>query len=209
METSSPTQVSGGGKTRVTLIERIKQRYDESAWREFAEIYRGYIYAVIRNLKLSEHDAEEIHQRVMVKLWEKLPSLDTSEIRRFRSYLAGVVKNEVKQFMRSRTRRQNRETLVAEDEGDGFETIRLPEIEAIAEAEWKIHLTNVALQNIAKDFSKTALEVFRLSIEGVSPDEIAERTGVARGFVATLKTRVKVRFFQEIEQLRADLGGVE
>ena len=67
----------------------------------------------------------------------------------------------------------------------------------------------MALQNIAKDFSKTALEVFRLSIEGVSPDEIAERTGVARGSVATLKTRVKVRFFQEIEQLRADLGGVE
>ncbi|GAB5561085.1 MAG: hypothetical protein SynsKO_27320 [Synoicihabitans sp.] len=195
--------------TRLTLIERIKQRYDDAAWREFAEIYRGYIYAVIRNLNLSEHDAEEIHQRVMVKLWEKLPSLEVGEIRRFRSYLAGVVKNEVKQFIRSQTRRQNRETRVAEDEADGFASIRLPEIEVIAEAEWKVHLTNVALQNIAKDFSQTALEVFRLSIEGLLPEEIATRTGVGRGSVATLKARVKTRFFQEIDQLRADLDGVE
>ena len=203
------TETERGNVTRLTLIERIKQRYDESAWREFAEIYRGYIYAVIRNLNLSEHDAEEIHQRVMVKLWEKLPTLDTGEIRRFRSYLAGVVKNEVKQFLRSQTRRQNRETLVVEGEAEGFATNRLPEIEAIAEAEWKIHLTNVALQNIAKDFSQTALEVFRLSIDGLSPDEIAHQTGVGRGSVATLKARVKTRFFQEIDQLRADLDGVE
>lgn len=209
MEPLSASEFKDSDSTRLTLIERVKQRYDESAWREFAEIYRGYIYAVIRNLNLSEHDAEEIHQRVMVKLWEKIPQLDTSQIRRFRSYLAGVVKNEVKQFIRSRTRRQTRETLVVADgDTDYFEAIRLPEIEVIAEAEWKIHLTNVALQNIANDFSQTALEVFRLSIEGVLPEEIAERTGVGRGSVATLKARVKVRFFQEIEQLRADLDSV-
>ena len=37
--------------TRFTLIERVKQQYDEKAWKEFAEIYKGYIYAVIRGIK--------------------------------------------------------------------------------------------------------------------------------------------------------------
>lgn len=192
--------------TRFTLIERVKRQYDEAAWKEFAEIYRGYIYAVIRNLALSEHDTEEVHQKVMVKLWEKLPTLDTGQIRRFRSYLAMVAKNEVKQFIRSRERRMERERKSLETGiSDYLNSIRLPEIERIAEEEWKVHLTNLAFRKIESDFSKKAIAVFRLSVEGLTPDEIAERTGIARGSIATLKARVKTRFFQEIELLREDL----
>jgi RNA polymerase sigma factor (sigma-70 family) len=192
--------------TRFTLIERVKRQYDEAAWKEFADIYKGYIYAVIRNLAMSEHDAEEVHQKVMVKLWEKLPTLDTSQIRRFRSYLAMVAKNEVKQFIRARERRMEREMKSLEaGESDYLNSIRLPEIEKIAEEEWKVHLTNLAFKKIEGSFSKKAMEVFRLSVEGVSPDEIAEQTGIARGSIATLKARVKTRFFKEIEILREDL----
>lgn len=192
--------------TRVTLIQRVKQQYDANAWREFAQIYRSYIYAVIRNLEMSEHDTQEVHQKVMVKLWEKLPELDTSQIRRFRSYLAGVAKNEVKQFIRARERRQAREFHSLEtNDPDYLNSIRLPEIERIAEEEWKIHLTNMAFREIEKDFSKKAIEVFRFSIEGLDPDEIAERTGISRSSVATLKARVKARFFMEIERLKEEL----
>ena len=192
--------------TRFTLIERVKHQYDEVAWKEFAGIYKGYIYAVIRNLALSEHDSEEVHQKVMVKLWEKLPALDTGEIRRFRSYLAAVAKNEVKQFIRSRERRMEREMKSLEGgESDYLNSIRLPEIERIAEEEWKVHLTNLAFKKIEGSFSRKAIEVFRLSVEGLGPDEIADRTGIARGSIATLKARVKTRFFQEIERLREDL----
>ena len=192
--------------TRVTLIERVKQRYDEDAWKEFAGIYRSYIYAVIRNLHLSEHDTQEVHQKVMVKLWEKLPELDTSQIRRFRSYLAGVAKNEVKQFIRSRERRQERERNSIEDTDTLYlNSIRLPDIERIAEEEWRIHLTNLAFRRIEKDFSKKAIEVFRLSIEGLDPEAIADQVGIGRASVATLKARVKARFFMEIERLKEEL----
>lgn len=192
--------------TRATLIERVKQRYDEDAWKEFAEIYRTYIYAVIRNLRLSEHDTQEVHQKVMVKLWEKLPELDTSQIRRFRSYLAGVAKNEVKQFIRTRERRQTRERNSLVNTDDLYlNSIRLPDIERVAEEEWRIHLTNLAFRRIEKDFSKKAIEVFRLSIEGLDPDAIANRIGIGRASVATLKARVKTRFFMEIEHLKEEL----
>ncbi|MDZ8119056.1 RNA polymerase sigma factor [Pontiella agarivorans] len=192
--------------TRKTLIERVKDQYNESAWKEFANIYTHYIYAVIRNMNISEHDTEEIHQKVMVKLWKKLPQMDTDQIRRFRSYLAMVAKNEVKQFIRSRSRRQDRETRAVADASMNYlNSIRLPEIEKIAEREWQIHLTNLALKKIEPHFSKKAMEVFRLSIEGVPPDEIARRTGIARNSINTLKARVKSRFFAEIQQLREDL----
>ena len=142
----------------------------------------------------------------MVKLWEKLPTLDTAQIRRFRSYLATVAKNEVKQFIRSRERRMEREMKSLETgESDYLDNIRLPEIERIAEEEWKVHLTNLAFKKIEGSFSKKAIEVFRLSVEGCGADEISKRTGIARGSIATLKARVKTRFFKEIEILRDDL----
>ncbi len=189
--------------TRVTLIERVKNQYDNDAWKEFAEIYRSYIYAVIRNLGMSEHDTEEVHQKVMVKLWKKLPELDTSQIRRFRSYLAVITKNEVKQFIRSRVRRQERE-MKALDHGESeyLDSIRLPEIEKVAEEEWKIHIANLAFKQIETDFSSKAISVFRLSVEGKSIEEIIEATGLSRGSVATLKARVKARFIMEINRLK-------
>lgn len=206
MPHSSSAESSYSDHTRFTLIERVKRQYDENAWKEFAGIYKGYIYAVIRNLALSEHDTEEVHQKVMVKLWEKLPTLETGEIRRFRSYLAAVAKNEVKQFIRSRERRMEREMKSLEaGNSDYLNSIRLPEIERIAEEEWKVHLTNLAFKKIESSFSKKAIEVFRLSVEGMGPEDIAERTGIARGSIATLKARVKTRFFKEIELLREDL----
>ncbi len=206
MDAPSKTDALENSHTRVTLIERVKRQYDEAAWKEFASIYRSYLYAVIRNLAMSEHDTQEVHQKVMVKLWEKLPELDTNQIRRFRSYLAGIAKNEVKQFIRARERRQEREfNSLERNDPHYLDSIRLPEIERIAEEEWKIHLTNMAFRKIEKDFSAKAIEVFRLSIEGLDPDEIAEKTGIGRSSVATLKARVKARFFMEIDRLKQEL----
>ncbi len=206
MSSPSATDDLDNSYTRATLIERVKRKYDEEAWKEFADIYKRYLYAVIRNLGMSEHDTQEVHQKVMVTLWEKLPSLDTGEIRRFRSYLAGIAKNEVRQLIRSRERRQSRDMRSLEtSDTDYLQSIRLPEIEAIAEEEWKVHLTNLAFQNIENEFSKKAIQVFRLSIEGANPDEIANRVGIGRPSVATLKARVKARFFMEIERLKEEL----
>ncbi len=192
--------------TRKTLIERVKDQYNEAAWEEFAGIYSRYIYAVIRNMNISQQDTEEIHQKVMIRLWEKLPEMKTDEIRRFRSYLAMVAKNEVKQFVRARTRQQDRENKAASDASLNYlQSIRLPDIDTIAEKEWQIHLTHLAMKKIEPCFSTKTMEVFRLSLEGVEREEIARRTGIALDSINTLKARVKFRFFAEIQQLREDL----
>jgi RNA polymerase sigma factor (sigma-70 family) len=192
--------------TRKTLIDRVKDQYNEAAWEEFAGIYSRYIYAVIRNMNISQQDTEEIHQKVMVKLWEKLPEMNTDEIRRFRSYLAMITKNEVKQFIRARTRRQDWESKAAGDASISYlQSIRLPDIDMIAEKEWQIHLTHLAMKKIEPCFSKKTMDVFRLSLEGVEREEIARRTGIGLGSINTLKARVKSRFFSEIQQLRDDL----
>lgn len=192
--------------TRKTLMERIKDQYNEAAWEEFVQFYTRYIYSIIRQMRISETDAEDIHQKVTVKLWEKLPQLNTDEIRRFRSYLATVTKNEVRQFIRSRTRRTERENKAYHDDSLSYlQSIRLPEIEAIAEEEWQVHLTNLALRKIEPEFSKKAMAAFRLCVQGAPHEEIAAETGLTLGSAKKMTARVKTRFYAEVEQLKQDL----
>ncbi len=192
--------------TRRTLIQRVHDQYDENAWEEFAQVYSRYIYAVIRNMNITAYDAEEIHQQVMVKLWKHLPNLDLDQIRRFRSYLGTITKNEVLQFIRSRQRRLAREEKAAGDASlDYLNKIRIPDVETIVENEWRVHLTNMALRNIENLFTENAMIIFRLSIDGLHASEIAEKTGMTLSTVNTLKSRVRTRFTAELEQLKQDL----
>lgn len=206
MHSEIPDKKTDPYLTRRTLIQRVHDQYDENAWEEFAQVYVRYIYAVIRNMNISVHDTEEIHQQVMIKLWKHLPNLDIDQIRRFRSYLGTITKNEVLQFIRSRKRRIAREEKAASDASLNYlNDIRLPDINQIAEEEWRIHLTNMALQNIENLFTEKAMTIFRLSIEGLHASEISKETGMTLSTVNTLKSKVRTRFTAELEQLKLDL----
>ena len=203
---SRPEQQDDTNATRITLIQRIQSQYDEDAWAEFADVYSRYIYAIIRSMRISAHDAEEIHQQIIVKLWKVLPELDLNKIRRFRSYLSTITKNEVLQFIRSEKRRLERETIASCDSAlDYLNAIRVSEIERIAEAEWRTYLTNMALRQIADKFSAKAIEAFRLSIHGMEPEDIATKMNLTVKSVQTFKSRVRGHFTAELKQLRDNL----
>ena len=62
--------------TRKTMLIRLQNQYDEHSWEEFVATYRQYIYNVIRRMNLNHHDALEIVQIVLIKLWKKLPEFN-------------------------------------------------------------------------------------------------------------------------------------
>ena len=192
--------------TRATLIQRVQNQQDEQSWAEFVEIYRRYIYAIIRSMNISEHDTEDILQQVLINLWNSLPKMDYQKIKRFRSWLSTVTKNCVTDFIRKRTREANRLEKAAKDNTLIYlKTIRLPEIDSIAEREWEIHLTNLALNNIEPLFSGKAVAAFRLTLQGRSVEEIATELDLKENSVYRLKNRVKERLIQEIVHLRTEL----
>lgn len=193
-------------KTRATLIQRVQNQHDEKSWEEFVRVYRRYIYAIIRSMNISEHDTEDILQQVLINLWNSLPKMDYEKINRFRSWLSTVTKNCVTDFIRKRTRDANRLEKASKDDTLTYlATIRLPEIDAIAEREWEIHLTNMALDNIEPLFSGKAVAAFRLTLQGKSVEQIAAELDLKENSVYRLKNRVKDRLIQEIMQLRSEL----
>jgi len=193
-------------KTRQTLVQRLRERRDEQSWEEFLRIYRPYIHAIIRNMNISENDADDIVQQVMLKVWNKIGEKDADPSKRFRNWLSSVTSNCVKNYIRKRVLDAERLEKACQDETRSYlNSIRLPLVEQIAEREWRVHLFNLAMERVEGLFSGKAIQVFKLSVEGLSVEEIARKMELKENSVYRLKNRVKERLAEEIEQLREEL----
>jgi len=194
--------------TRHTLLIRAKNNQDELAWEEFASYYRPYLYLVARRMNLNHHDSEEIAQMVLMKLWKKLPEFDYAQQKgRFRGWLCTVTGNTVKNFLKSQKARLARYEKVKSQEIEGYlNKVSLPEIEEIAESEWRSYIANLAWENIVDDLHENARDCFLRFSEGKKVAEIAEQLGVTEGSCYVYKKRVEQRLMKEIKKLEADLG---
>jgi RNA polymerase sigma-70 factor (ECF subfamily) len=183
----------------------MKEGQDERSWDEFLCIYRPYIQTIIRNMNISDSDADDIIQQVWIRLWKHLETY--SPEKRFRNWLSAITANCVKDFMRKRTLNADLLEKAARDETLLYlQAIRLPEINQIAEREWGIYLTHLALERVAELFSGKAIEVFMMSLEGLEIAEIAQKMELKENSVYRLKNRVKKQVALEIGQLRQELG---
>lgn len=193
-------------RTRLTLIQRVAHQHDEKSWEDFVNIYSNYTYAIIRSMGISENDAQDINQQLLLTMWNKLPQTDIDKLVHFRAWLSTITKRLVIDFIRKRTSEAKRLEKAGQDETLGYiKAIRLPEIDPIAEREWKLHITNLALERIQPFFSGQAIEVFRLTLEGTSAHEIAEKLNIQENSVRRLNSRVKKKLLIQIEELRNTL----
>ena len=44
--------------TNATLLQRVKNQYDDKSWDEFNTYYRPYIYMIVKGLNMRHHDAQ-------------------------------------------------------------------------------------------------------------------------------------------------------
>ena len=194
--------------TRQTLLEKIRDKHDEDSWEDFVFYYRQYIYVVVRSMNLNHHDAEEIVQMVLLKVWEKLPDFQYDrEKGRFRGWLCRVTGNIVKNYLRSRKSQINRvEKLKQQEEIHYLNSVSLPEIEKIASKEWENYIANIAWKNIENNFNEHVKECFLLMSDDIPVPDIALKLGISESSVYVYKKRVLDRLFAEINRLERDLG---
>ena len=87
-----------------------------------------------------------------------------------------------------------------------LEKVSLPEIEEIAESEWRTYIANLAWENISPDLHENAAKCFKLFNEGVEVAEIAKQLDIVEGSVYVYKKRVEQKLIKEIKSLEEDLG---
>ncbi len=195
-------------KTRITLLQKLKDSHDDAAWAEFAYYYRNYIYNIARRMNLGHDDANEIVQLVTLKAWNKLGEFNyDSEKGRFRGWLCRVAGNEIRNYYRDQKKRfVSMEEFKTEDGRNTLEQFTEPEIEKIADEEWENYVPKLAWKNIQDSFEENARRTYELFLQGKSPEEIAQQLGISKNNVYVHKNRIKEKLLPEIRRLKQELG---
>ncbi|OVE81748.1 hypothetical protein BVY04_02570 [bacterium M21] len=193
--------------TRLTLLDRIRNKDDQASWEEFVNIYKQYLYTVIRNLNVNHHDTEEILQTVFLKIWKKFEDFSYNSARgKFRFWLCSVARNSVIDFIRSQQSRMDQLDKIQSGEREFYlKSITIPEVDEIAENEWRNYLANLALSNIQKTQKEHVIKSFTLFVQGESISEIAKELNLAENTVYVYKSKVLELLKQETKRLMDDL----
>lgn len=194
-------------QTRQTLLAKIKNERDDKSWEDFSFYYSQYIYNIVRRMKLGHHDAEDLVQIILLKLWNKMPDFEYKPGKgAFRGWLCRVTQNETKNYLRSKNKhvdRNNEENNKALHES--HYSISLPEIEEISKKEWQIYVTNLAWKNVKDEFNENVQKAFVELYSEKSSREVADALGLELNTVNVYKQRVRKRMLQEIKRLRREL----
>ena len=194
-------------KTRMTLIQRLQQPgRNDQCWEDFVGTYAGYIYVIIRNFNLSKDLCDDLLQDVLLKLWKDLLRFEYRPGEcRFRTWLSVVSCNTVKDYLKSRAGCNSKKELEYEAALHGMNSFSEPEIEAIAEREWKVYVAKKAYKNIKDSLSEKVRLVFELDLEDVADEEISRRLGIAESSVRVYKKRARNALLKEVLRLNKEL----
>ena len=187
-------------KTRQTLIGRARDPNDSQAWDEFTDYYASFIRMVLMQLQAPMDDLEDLSQTILVKLWQNLSTVKLGrDHARFRTWLGTVIRNTFYTHCSQSASRKRRETKAA------VADVVRPDIEDIIESEWRKHIIALVIERLNASFSGKAMDVFTMTLDGKSVDDIASALELTKDSVYVLRNRVQSRFRKEARQLRSYL----
>ena len=188
--------------TRQTLLQRLKDQYDQPSWEEFAGLYLPYIHGVLLKLIANAQDRDDVAQEVLLACWKKLPEFDYQPARgRFRSWLSRTIIYTYGNY-RSKLNKKKRHT---SSETGATEVADEAQIEIIAEQEWKEYIGNKAWQNVEPQLAPKVREAFLEWLKGRKPKEIAADLDLEENSVHVYTRRVEKKLQRELQRLREDL----
>ena len=87
--------------TKVSLLLRIRDPRDQSAWELFDEIYRPILLGFARTRGCNDADAEDVVQFCMTAVHQHIREFDYDPGRgRFKGWLSAIVNNRVRNLKR-------------------------------------------------------------------------------------------------------------
>lgn len=181
-------------RTSESLLIRVRDRNDGEAWESFVAIYTPLIYHWASQHGLGSHDALDLVQEVMGVLLERMGSFQYDPELRFRSWLATVVRNK----LRERYRRESiRQTQHLSDDG-----VVCTPTDVLEADEYRRYVTLRALEIMRGEFSESHWKAcWATAVEGRSAAEVAAELGLSPNGVYLAKSRVLKRLRERLEGL--------
>lgn len=193
-------------ETNPQLLVRLKNRDDERAWFEFAELYRPAIIRLAQRKGLQPADCEDLAQGVLLAVAGAIGRWEADENRaQFRTWLYTVANRQVIDALRRSAR-----TAVS---GGTSLQMRLNEAEdrredsRLLRMELRRQAFHRAAEIAKEDFSPADWQAFWLmTIDGLSAAEVSLQVGKTIGAVYAAKGRVMRRLIERIRDLERQLS---
>jgi RNA polymerase sigma-70 factor (ECF subfamily) len=184
-------------ETPVSLLERLRQPHEQTAWGRFVELYSPLLYGWAQRLGLQDQDARDLVQDVFTVLVQKLPEFRYDPQKSFRAWLHTLVRNK----WRDRLRRQA--VLPVVQAAADFADREAPDnLEAIEEAEYRTYLVQRTLELLQSEFQPTTWQAFQeYAVRGRPVPEVAQELGITANAVHLARGRVLRRVREELDGL--------
>jgi RNA polymerase sigma-70 factor (ECF subfamily) len=189
--------------TSLSLLERLRERPDEQAWRRLVGLYTPLIQTWLRQHLLPAADADDLVQEVLAVVVRELAGFHHNRHSgAFRGWLRTITVNRLRDFWRARRYRP-------EATGDSAFLRKLDELEDPASGLSRLwdqdhdrHVVRLLLEQIRDEFQPSTWEAFRgVMLQGERPAAVAARLGLSVNAVLLAKSRVLQRLRREVHGL--------
>lgn len=188
--------------TRASLLVRLRDPNDVTAWKEFVELYASIIYGFARKRGLQDADAADLMQEVLRSVSSAMGRLNYDPAKgTFRGWLYSITRNKIYTFLEARSRQ-------ARGAGDDSSQQRMEEIPSKTgdsnewDQEYERKTFAWAVDRVKHEFQPATWKAFWLTaVDGISPKEVGQQLGMTPGAVYVAKSRVIARLRDEIAQL--------
>ena len=188
-------------ETRPSLLIRVRDPADQTAWREFTEIYRPVILRLALQKGMQAADAEDVAQEVLAAVAKAVEQREHDPERaRFRTWLHRVASNAILDAV---TRRRP-------DRGSGNSALQavLNEREAsggpdsdLLRLEYRREVFRWAARQVRQEFREDTWDAFWLTaIEGRSIADAAKELAKDTGAIYAARSRIMRRIQEKVSE---------
>jgi RNA polymerase sigma-70 factor (ECF subfamily) len=181
--------------TSASLLDQARSR-DAGAWDRLVALYTPLLHAWLTAAGLQTADRDDLTQRVLATLVEKLPCFEhNGRTGAFRAWLRGIVVNFLREFWRAR---------LAAGSDDLLEQLADPAggLSRVWEEQHDRHVLHALMEMVRPEFTASSWQAFRrVTLEGVPARQVAAELGLSVNAVLIAKSRVLSRLHEEARGL--------
>ena len=170
---------------------------DQTAWRQFVEIYAPLIFSWARKIGLQANDSSDLVQDVLTLAFQKLPSFRYDRSRSFRGWLRTVTLNKYRETIR---RKSTQQAVASHSVLEQLQ--QLPVAESTWDLDYARLLVAQTMEQMRDDFAKPTWQALKMvMVEQTRVDQAAELTGVSPWTIYSARSRLMKRLRLELDGL--------
>ncbi len=156
--------------TRWSLLSRLKNWDDQQSWQEFYEIYWKLIYDVAIKSGLTDAEAKDAVQEVLLSVAKKIPDIKRDPaLGSFKGWLLNATRWRITDQFRKRAPASAAEVPRSEGTNGTATEERIPdpgglELERVWEEEWEKTLLAAAIERVKQKVAPLEYQIFDLCV---------------------------------------------